>query len=506
MADAAPPLLAMRGIEKTFDVVRALAGVDLTLEAGSVHALVGENGAGKSTLIKVLTGAYPPNAGVVLLAGEPVQFRRPADAQARGIVAVHQEVNLLLHRTVAENVFLGREPHRFGIVDDGRMVDATRSLLGALGLDVDPRAILDELPIPLRQMIAIARAASFSPRVLVLDEPTSSLPAASVALLYDIVERMRARGIGIIYVSHRFDEIERLCDTVTVLRDGRLVASRALAGLSRVELVAMMLGRALDSARETPPRSPGSVRARAEPPVLVAEDLRRGRALRGVSFEVRAGEVVGLAGLLGSGRTETVRAVFGADPVDQGTVRVRGKVLELRSPRDAIDAGLGLLHEDRGRDGIIPDLSVRENLTLVVLPRLARLGIVTRGRERALVDRFMARLRIKASSAEQKIRELSGGNHQKVLLARWLCSEPSVLMLDEPTRGIDIGAKADIRALIRETSVQGLALLVISSELEELVEWCSRIIVVSEGRDLAELEGDEVSADAVVHAIGGAGG
>jgi ribose transport system ATP-binding protein len=493
----------MRAIEKKFGGVRALSGVDFTLCAGSVHALVGENGAGKSTLIKVTTGAYAPSAGTITLAGEPVVFRSPQHAQERGVVAVHQEVMLLMHRTVAENVFLGREPSRFGVIDRRAMNDRTRALLEELGLDIDPRATLGDLPIASRQMVAIARGASLGPKVLVLDEPTSSLPEPSVALLYDVIGRLRDRGTGIVFISHRFDEIEAVCDTVTILRDGKRVSTGPLAGLSRLELVCLMLGRRPDEVRE----HETSFARRAAPapddapPALRVRGLRRGRALAGVSFDVRRGEVVGLAGLLGSGRSETALALFGAEPPEDGSVRVEGERVDPRSPREAIDAGLALLPEDRARDGIVPELSVRENLTLAVLPRLSRGGFVSRGREREIVDSFMRRLRIKASSAEQKIRELSGGNQQKVLLARWLCLSPRVLVLDEPTRGVDVGAKAEIQALIGEMSETGLSVLMISSELEELVEGCSRIVVLRDGRSVAELEADEVDAGAIVRAM-----
>jgi galactofuranose transport system ATP-binding protein len=496
------PLLRMEGIRKVFSGVVALDGVDCTVERGEVHALVGENGAGKSTLIKIVTGAYRRDGGRVLLEGREVNFRSPEEAQAEGVVAVYQEVNLLTYRTVAENIFLGREPRRFGLIDWRRMNAAAGAILMRLGLDIDPRATLGSLNIALRQMVAIARGVSFGAKVVVLDEPTSSLTEHEVSILYDVIRRLKAEGVGVVYISHRFDELYAVCDRVTVLRDGRFVATRPLAGLEKIDLVCLMLGKRREELRQGATAfGEHHAEKKETAPLLRAENLTRGRKLDHVTVEAGRGEIVGMAGLLGSGRTETARAIFGADPVDEGKVYLEGKQLHLAAPRDAIEAGLAFLTEDRKAEGIIPELSVRENLTLAALPEMSRLGVVSRAKQDEAVARFMKRLGIKASSAEQKVRELSGGNQQKVLLARWLCKNPKFLLLDEPTRGIDIGAKGEIQALINELAGSGLGVLMISSELEELVEGSSRVVVMRDGRCVAELRGAEISQEQIIRAM-----
>jgi ribose transport system ATP-binding protein len=494
----------MEGIRKVFSGVTALDGVDFTLERGEVHSLVGENGAGKSTLIKIMTGAYQRDGGRIMLEGREVNFRSPEDAQRAGVVAVYQEVNLLAYRTVAENIYLGREPRRFGLIDWKRMKRDAGALLKRLGLDIDPAATLGDLNIALRQMVAIARGVSFGAKVVVLDEPTSSLTEHEVSILYDVIRRLKAEGTGVVYISHRFDELYAICDRVTILRDGRLVGSRSLAGLDRLDLVCMMLGKQREELQQRGATAFGHHDGAAtadELPLMRAENLTRGRKLDRVSLDVGRGEIVGLAGLLGSGRTETARAIFGADPVDAGRVYFEGHPLNLRSPNDAIDAGLAFLSEDRKAEGIIPELSVRENLTLAALPALSRLGVVSRQKQNEIVERFMKRLGIKASSADQKIRELSGGNQQKVLLARWLCKNPKFLIMDEPTRGIDVGAKAEIQSLVNELASSGLGVLMISSELEELVEGSSRVVVIRDGRRAAELRGAEISQESIIRAM-----
>jgi len=492
----------MEDITKIFSGVVALDRVDFTLERGEVHALVGENGAGKSTLIKIMTGAYRRDGGRVLLEGREVNFRSPEDAQSAGVVAVYQEVNLLTYRTVAENIFLGREPRRFGLIDWKRMNREAGAVLKRLGLDIDPAATLGQLNIALRQMVAIARGVSFDAKVVVLDEPTSSLTEHEVTILYDVIRRLKAEGVGVVYISHRFDELYTVCDRVTILRDGKLVGTRPLAGLERLDLVCLMLGKQREELERKGATAFGhDVKVAEAQPLLRAENLTRGRKLDGVTLEAGRGEIVGMAGLLGSGRTETARAIFGADAVDKGRVYLEGKLLRLSQPRDAIEAGLAFLSEDRKAEGIIPELSVRENLTLAALPALSKLGIISRAEQNEVVERFMRRLGIKAASAEQKIRELSGGNQQKVLLARWLCKNPKFLILDEPTRGIDIGAKGEIQALINELAAGGLGVLMISSELEELVEGSSRVLVMRDGHCVAELRGEEVSQDSIIHAM-----
>jgi ribose transport system ATP-binding protein len=492
----------MEGIVKRFAGVTALDHVDFSLERGEVHALVGENGAGKSTLVKIMTGAYFRDEGAMWLDGNPVNFPTPADAQAAGVIAVHQEIHLVPHRTVAENIFLGREPLRWGFVDWKRLFREATELLADLGLEIDPQATLGTLRTAQQQMVAIARGVSLGAKVLVLDEPTSSLAEREVNLLYGLISKLKSRGTGIVYISHRFDELYAVCDRVTVLRDGKYVATRPLREIERIDLICLMLGKSREAlALGATAFTALAARPSGEVPLIRADSLRSGTKLRGVSLVIREGEVVGLAGLLGSGRTETARAIFGADPIDGGSIEVRGKRVEMRSPNDAIAAHIAFVPEDRKAEGIIPELSVRENLTLAALPSLTRLGIVDRARQQAVVDQFMTRFAIKASSPDQKIRELSGGNQQKVLLARWLCTNPQLLIIDEPTRGIDIGARGEIQALINELAQRGLGVLMISSDLEELVEGSSRVEVLRDGRDVAELQREEISEDSIIRAM-----
>ncbi|HLM59944.1 MAG TPA: sugar ABC transporter ATP-binding protein [Pyrinomonadaceae bacterium] len=497
------PLLRMQNIRKVFSGVVALDNVSLTLERGEVHSLVGENGAGKSTLIKVMTGAYARDGGEIFLEGKPVNFRTPEDAQRAGVVAVYQEVNLLMFRTVAENIFLNREPSRFGFIDWARMNRETGELLKRLGLNINPKAPLGSLNIAMRQMVAIARGVSLGAKVLVLDEPTSSLTEKEVGILYEVIRRLKAEGTAIVYISHRFDELYAVCDRVTVLRDGKFVATRNLKGLERIDLVCLMLGKQREDLEKKGATAFDEHEAASDnaPPLLVTENLTRGRRMQNVSLDVRRGEILGMAGLLGSGRTDVARAIFGADRTETGRVVLDGKEINARKPNDAIRAGIAFLSEDRKAEGIIPDLSVRENLTLAALPALTSAGVVSRKKKNEIVERFMRRLGIKAASAEQKIRELSGGNQQKVLLARWLCCNPKFLLLDEPTRGIDIGAKGEIQALVNELAKGGLGVLMISSELEELVEGSDRVVVMRDGKLSAELRGDQISQDSIINAM-----
>ena len=496
------PLLRMEKIRKVFSGVVALDDVDLTLQRGEVHSLVGENGAGKSTLIKVLTGAYSRDGGEIFLEGKAVNFRSPEDANAAGVVAVYQEVNLLMFRTVAENIYLGREPRKFGFIDWKKLNADAEKLLNSLGLNINPKAELGTLNIALRQMIAIARGVSLGAKVLVLDEPTSSLTEKEVGILYEVIARLKAQGTAIVYISHRFDELYAVCDKVTVLRDGKLVGTRNLDGLERIDLVCLMLGKQREDLEKKGATAFGEHQEMNEAiPLLQTENLTRGRHLKNVSLAAKRKEILGMAGLLGSGRTEVARAIFGADKTESGEVLLDGKRLKINSPNDAINAGIAFLSEDRKAEGIFPEWSVRENLTLAALPALTSFGVVNRAKQTEIVDKFMKRLGIKASSADQKIRELSGGNQQKVLLARWLCKNPKFLILDEPTRGIDIGAKGEIQKLINELANEGLGVLMISSELEELVEGSSRVVVMRDGELVSELKHGEISQDAIINAM-----
>jgi monosaccharide-transporting ATPase len=496
------PLLLMEGIAKGFPGVTALVDASLRVEAGEVHALVGQNGAGKSTLIKVLTGAYRRDRGTILFAGRPIDFSSPHQAQQNGISAIYQEINLIPLRSVAENIFLGREPRRLGLLDWRRMQREASALLKQLSLEIDVTRPLLDYNIAIQQMVAIARAISFKSRLVIMDEPTSSLNEREVETLFGVIRQLKAQGVAVIFVGHRLDELYEICDRVTIMRDGRTVETRPIRDISKLELVAKMLGKELGELRHQGQTSFNAAQHRVQASELVrARQLCRGRTLRGVDLAVRAGEIVGLAGLLGSGRTEVARALFGADQPEVGEIHLKGQLVRFRSPADAIRQGIGLCPEDRKAQGIIPHLSVRENMTLAALPRLTRYGVVSRKQQQELVERFIRLLGIKASGAEQPIRELSGGNQQKVLLARWLCLHPELLILDEPTRGIDVGARAEIQKLIEELAEQGLGVLMISSELEELIEGCDRIVVLRDGRSVATLAHEEISQEAILKAM-----
>jgi monosaccharide-transporting ATPase len=453
-----------------------------------VHALVGENGAGKSTLIKVLTGVYQPDEGEVRHHGEPVTFKRPIDAQRAGISTIYQEVNLVPLMSIAGNVFLGREPRtRTGLVDWPKMYADARELLKGYGVGNDVKQALHTLGVGAQQMVALARAVSTDAKVVIMDEPTSSLEPREVETLFEVLNRLHAEGIAIVYVSHRMDELYRVCDSVTVLRDGRVVHSGPLKSLPRIELVSLMLGREIRQIREEGVTAFGEEHDVEREPLLKAENLAGMRKLHDVSVSIRPGEVVGLAGLLGSGRSETARAIVGAFPLDGGSVLLAGKPLRKGKIKAAMRAGIALLAEDRKTDGIIPNLSVRENIVLAALPALSPFGLVSKAKQDRIVKTFMDRLRIKAASPEQKVSELSGGNQQKVLLARWLATGPKILLLDEPTRGIDVGAKAEVQALIDELAREGLGVLLISSELEELIDGSDRVVVLRDGSVVGEL-------------------
>lgn len=493
------PLLSMHGIDKRFAGIPALRGAELTVEKGEVHALIGQNGAGKSTLIKILTGYYTRDAGEILFDGRPVAFTSPQQAQAAGISTIYQEINLVPYRSVTENICLGREKRRFGLLDWQAMHAEARALLARFNMDIDVRRPIMAYPTAVQQMIAIARAIGFDAKLVIMDEPTSSLDEREVEVLFDVIRQLKAAGISIIFVSHKLDELYAVCDRITIMRDGRTVQVANMAALSRLDLVTTMLGRELTQALHAGHADSEAVGARE--PVLSVEHLTVGRKVRDVSFTVRPGEIVGLAGLLGAGRTESARTVFGADRPEAGTIRFGENTNAIAEPIDAIREGMGYCSEDRKLEGIVPDMSVHENMMLAIMPQLARRGIVDEARSREIVDRFIKRLNIRCAGPEQRIRELSGGNQQKVLLARWLCMNPRLLILDEPTRGIDVGAKAEILNLIRELAKQGLGVLMISSELEEIVDAASRIFVLRDGHTVAELTGDAVSEQAVMGAM-----
>jgi ribose transport system ATP-binding protein len=477
---SAIPLLSMRGIRKSFPGVQALRGVDLDVHAGEVLALLGENGAGKSTLMKVLGGAHRADAGVLEMDGAEVSFGSPQEARAAGIAVIYQEFNLVPGLTAAENIFLGQEATRAGFVARGEERRRAADLFRRLGVAIDLDTPCSRLTTAQQQLVEIARALARDAKIIVMDEPTAALTAGEVSRLFDIIRDLQSRGIAVIYISHRLDEIFALADRVVVLRDGRNVGTRPLEGLGRTELIEMMVGREL--ADEYPRRTtaPGGVK-------LAVSGLSRGRAVRDVSFTVRSGEILALAGLVGAGRTETLRLIFGADQRHAGEFVLDGRRLDIGSPRDAIAAGIGLLTEDRKLQGLVLGQSVRENFSLPNLGTLSQFGFVDGRRERAAFGRHVDQLRIKVPHQEERARNLSGGNQQKVVLAKWLERDCEVLFFDEPTRGIDVGARHDIYLLMNELVARGKAIVMVSSELPEVLGLADRILVMHEGRITGEL-------------------
>jgi monosaccharide-transporting ATPase len=495
-------VLSATGIDKIFPGAKALSHVDFSLRRGEVHALLGENGAGKSTLVKCLTGAYRRDGGRILLDGEEADPQSTLEAQNLGIGTVYQEVNLLANLTVAENLFLGRQPKRFGLVNAREMNRRAKALLAEYDLDIDVTAELAAYSVAVQQVIAIARAVDLSGKVLILDEPTASLDAHEVAMLFRIVRRLKERGLGIVFITHFLEQVYEISDRITVLRNGQLVGTRETAGLPRRELIAMMLGRELVqevTADHGPKGEGGEVRFRFR-------DFGRKGHIQPFDLDVRAGEVVGIAGLLGSGRTETAEILFGAERADSGTAEAEGRALDLSSPRAAIREKFGFCPEDRKVDGIIGDLSVRENIALALQARRGWARPISRSEQDRLADQYIKALDIRTSDREKPIKLLSGGNQQKAILARWLATNPNFLILDEPTRGIDVGAHAEIIRLIETLCEKGMSLIVISSELEELVAYSSRVIVLRDRAHVAELTGESVTTEGIVEAIAASAG
>ncbi|NLC58242.1 MAG: sugar ABC transporter ATP-binding protein [Armatimonadetes bacterium] len=488
------PLIQIRGIGKAFGGVQALADVSLEIAPGEVHALCGENGAGKSTLIKVLSGSLLPDTGEVWVRGTRLPQGGVAAAEAAGIAVIHQEPVVFPHLNAADNLFVGAEPRRRGglLLDRARMRRDAEALLRRLGETVDLQRPVGELPVAQRQMIAIARALSRSCRLLIMDEPTSSLSARETEVLFQVIRQLRAEGVSVLYVSHRLEEVFALADRVTVLRDGRWVDTRATPTIDREELIRLMVGRELAAAEPgADSTTPGEV-------LLAVEGLTRDGAFAGVSFQVRAGEVVGLGGLVGAGRSEVARALFGIDRPDSGTVKVGGQRLPPGSVPAAIRQGVALVPEDRQHLGLVLPLPVGTNLTLAVLRGLSRFGFPSKRQEAPLIARLMKELDIRAASAAVPAETLSGGNQQKVVLGKWLAASPRVLILDEPTRGVDVGAKAEVHRLIRSLAQQGMATLLISSDLPELLAMSDRILVMRAGRLAGELGRAEATPEKVL--------
>ncbi|MFF9730457.1 sugar ABC transporter ATP-binding protein [Streptomyces albidoflavus] len=483
-------LLRIENIRKTFPGVVALDSVDFDLRRGEVHVLLGENGAGKSTLIKMLSGAYRPDSGTIYAEGREVRIQSAQDAERLGIATIYQEFNLVPDLTVAENIFLGRQPRRFGLIDRKKMEADAEELLARVGVQVSPRARVRDLGIARLQMVEIAKALSLDARVLIMDEPTAVLTSEEVEKLFAIVRQLRADGVGIVFITHHLEEIAALGDRVTVLRDGRSV-EQVPASTPEDELVRLMVGRSIDQQypREHPEQGE---------PLLTVRGLTRDGVFQDVGFEVRAGEIVGLAGLVGAGRTEVARAVFGADPYDRGSVEVLGRDLPRHDVNAAMTAGLGLVPEDRKGQGLVLDASVQENLGLVTLKAASRGGLVDLKGQRTAAARIAEQLGVRMAGLGQHVRTLSGGNQQKVVIGKWLLADTKVLILDEPTRGIDVGAKVEIYQLMNELTASGHAVLMISSDLPEVLGMSDRVLVMAQGRVAGELAGDAATQDAVM--------
>jgi monosaccharide-transporting ATPase len=491
-------VLAAAGITKTFGNHTALDGVDIAFHRGEVHALLGENGAGKSTLIKILTGAYIPDGGTISVDGEAVSFTTPQQAQVAGIGTVYQEVNLLPNMTVVDNLFIGRQPtNRFGLVDKRRMEREARDILLTYGLDIDVKAELSTFSVAVQQIIAIARAVELSGKVLILDEPTASLDRSEVEKLFGIVRQLRDRGLAIVFITHFLDQVFELSDRVTVLRNGRLVGTEAIATLDRTSLVRMMLGKDLAFHHPDVLGEEGEVGET----LMEFEGFGLSNSVQPFDLKIHRGEVVGVAGLLGSGRTEMARLMFGIDQADSGSLKIDGAARQVRNPREAVELGFGFCPEDRKIDGIFGDLSVRENIVIAMQARLGWFKALNRDEQLEIAGNFIEALDIRTASAELPVKLLSGGNQQKVILARWLATDPRFLILDEPTRGIDVGAHAEIVRMISRLREDGLALVVISSELDEIVSYSSRVVVMRDRKMVAELHGADITPGVIVQTI-----
>ncbi|RZL40710.1 MAG: sugar ABC transporter ATP-binding protein [Rubrivivax sp.] len=488
------PLLRMEDVCKRFDNVVALSGVALQVHRGEVHAVCGENGAGKSTLMKILSGVYSPDEGEIHIDGEPVRITGLQHAQALGIVMIHQELNLVPHLTVAENIWLGREPRRGWFVDASRQREGARACLQRLGVDIDPDTPVASLSIAQQQMVEIAKALSMDARLLIMDEPTSSLGEADAARLLGVVNELKRAGVGIVYISHRLDELAHIVDRVTILRDGRYIASRLWGDTSIDEIVSLMVGRELTEQFPPATRQPGS------DVLLRVRGLRREGVFGPLDFELRRGEILGFAGLVGAGRTEVARAIFGADPVDGGEIEFGGRTLAINGPRDAIAAGIAYVSEDRKAHGLAVKMSVAHNITLANLGALSgRLGFVDEARERETAERFIGQLGIRTPSPEQIARLLSGGNQQKVVIAKWLFREARVILFDEPTRGIDVGAKYAIYELMDQLAAAGIGVVLISSDLPEVLGMSDRVAVFRQGQLATVLATRHCSQQDVMH-------
>lgn len=486
-------LLELRNVTKSFGAVAALVNASLVLDAGSIHALVGENGAGKSTLVKIIGGVHGCDSGEVLLDGEPVTFRTTADAKDAGIAVIYQEPTLFPDLSVAENLFVGRQPYRFGTIDKGRMRQEARELAARLGVQIDPDREARGLSIADQQIVEIAKSISVGARVVIMDEPTAALSGVEVDRLMGIARQLRDEGKGIIFISHRFDEVFALCDTITVMRDGEHISTGPLADVTEDQIIRQMVGRSVENLFPKQVTTIGDA-------VLKVDHLSSAATFEDISFEVRAGEIVCLAGLVGAGRSEIARAIFGVDGYDSGTVRLGGDLVAKRSPNRSMSLGMGYVPEDRRKQGLAMSAGVQANITLPIRNSLARFGLLTSRMEVASATKWARRLQVKARALDTEAGMLSGGNQQKVVLAKWLATQPKLLIVDEPTRGIDVGTKAEVHRLLSELADRGVAILMISSELPEVLGMADRVLVIREGRLTATLERADATAERVMYA------
>lgn len=500
MADT-PNVVSVTGIAKFFPGVVALEDVDFSLRKGEIHALMGENGAGKSTLIKVLTGVEHPDKGWIELDGKPVQVRSPQHSQELGISTVYQEVNLCTNISVAENIMLGREPRRFGSINWKKLNERAGEAIKRLGIDVDVTRPLGNYSIAIQQMVAIARSLEIlSAKVLILDEPTSSLDIHETNLLFAVMRKLKSAGIGIVFITHFLDQVYQIADRITVLRNGRLVGTYDIAALPRVELIAKMLGRSVTDLNAMS-KVKSSIEQGGEP-LAAAKGMGLKGSLDPIDLELNAGEVVGIAGLLGSGRTELANLIFGIDTPDTGALLVNGQKVEHFSPMHSLKRGIALCPEDRKAEGILGDLTIRENIILALQARYGWLKFLSAKRQHEIAQKYIALLGIRTPSADQLVKNLSGGNQQKVILARWLVTQPHLLILDEPTRGIDVGAKAEIQKLVLDLAKEGMSVMFVSSELEEVLRISHRIVVLRDRKKAAEYSSD-VSDQTIMHTMAG---
>ncbi|HEY4081470.1 MAG TPA: sugar ABC transporter ATP-binding protein [Burkholderiaceae bacterium] len=490
------PLLAVRGVSKGFNGNPAVIEVDFSLLRGEVHALMGENGAGKSTLMKILAGIHQPDQGQIEIDGRQVKISTPGDAQRLGVNIIHQELNLMNDLSAGVNLFIGREPRRaLGLlIDDVALNQAATQLFTRLNLKLDPRTPVAELSVAQQQMVEIAKALSFEPRILIMDEPTAALNDAEVAELFRVIRQLKSQGVGIVYISHKMDEIAQIADRVTVLRDGRRIATRSMNETSTDEIIRLMVGRPLEHGVTTPPDTRGNE------VVLEVRGLSRGKAVRDVSFQLRRGEILGMAGLMGAGRTEMARLIFGADKRDAGEILVNGRVARINTPADAVKQGIGYLSEDRKHFGLAVDMDIEANIAMAALADFVNGALMLRKSAlRETADRYLTQLQIKAGSASHVVRQLSGGNQQKVVIAKWLLRDCAVLIFDEPTRGIDVGAKVEIYKLLEELAKAGKAIIVISSEMPEVLRLSHRVLVMCQGRLAGELPIAEATQERIMH-------